>query len=273
MNYRLFILFLVSLLVSSCGEYEKLLKSTDYELKKTKAREYYAQAQYVRASELLGQVIPRFRATGEAEELNWLNAQSYYGMKQYEIAGSLYKSLVEQYPYGQYAEEATFLGALCDYNLAPRAQLDQQSSKNSIEGFNVFINKFPYSPKVEEARKYIDELQERLVEKSYLNARLYYDMKEYKAAITALSNSLKEFSSSKYREEMMFLKLNSTYLYAVNSFTVKQTERYQAALDDYFSFMEEYPQSRYSREVRRIYQETTKFLKIKNIENLANNQQ
>lgn len=273
MKNRLYILLMVALIVSSCGEYEKLLKSTDYELKKTKAREYYAQNQYVKASELLGQVIPRFRATSEAEELNWLNAQSYYGMKQYEIAGTLYKSLVEQYPYGQYAEEATFLGALCDYNLAPRAQLDQESSRSSMEGFNVFINKFPYSPKVEEARKYIDELQERLVEKSYLNARLYYDMKEYKAAITALSNSLKEYSASKYREEMMFLKLNSLFLYAENSFSVRQTERYQATLDDYFSFMEEYPKSRYSREVNKIYEETTKFLKIKNIENLANNQQ
>ncbi len=43
-------------------------------------------------------------------------------------------------------------------------------------------------------------------------------MKEYKAAVTALTNSLKEYSDSKYREEMMFLKLNSLFLYAENSF-------------------------------------------------------
>jgi len=272
MRYKIYILLLGALLVSSCGEYEKLLKSTDYELKKTKAREYYDQGQFVKASELLSQVIPRFRATSEAEELNWLNAQSYYGMKQYDMAGALYKALVEQYPYGKYAEEATFLGAFCDFNLAPRAELDQESSRNSIEGFNVFITKFPYSPKVEEAKKYISDLQERLVEKSYVNARLYYDMKEYKAAITALSNSLKEFAGSKYREEMMYLKLSSLFLYAENSFAIKQTERYQAALDDYFSFMEEFPESKYSKEVKRIYQDTIRFLKIENVENLANTQ-
>jgi len=273
MRYRIYILLPVIFLVTSCGEYEKLLKSTDYELKKTRAREYYAQGQCVKASELLGQVIHRFRATTEAEELNWLNAQSYYGMKQYDVAGRLYKSLVEMYPYGQYAEEATFLGALCDYYLAPRAELDQENSMNSIEGFRVFITKFSHSPKVEEARKYINELEERIVEKSYLNARLYYDMKEYKAAITALTNSLKEHSASKYREEMMFLKLNSLFLYAENSYAAKQTERYQSTLDDYFSFMEEYPQSKYLKEVRKIYQETIRFLKIEKVENLANNQQ
>ena len=143
MKVRLYIVIAITILVSSCGEYEKLLKSTDYELKKTKAREYYEAEQYVKASELFGQVIPRFRATEEAEELNWLNAQSYYGMKQYDMAGSYFKSLVEQYPFGKYAEEATFLGAICDYNISPRAELDQENSRNAIEGFNVFINRFP----------------------------------------------------------------------------------------------------------------------------------
>lgn len=262
MKVRLYILILISVLVTSCGEYEKLLKSTDYELKKTKAKEYYNAKQYVKASELLGQVIPRFRATDEAEELNWLNAQSSYGMKQYDMAGTYFKSLVEQYPNGKYAEDATFLGAQCDYNISPRAELDQESSKSAIEGFNVFINRFPYSPKVTEAKGYIKELQDRLVEKSYLNAKLYYNMNEYKSAITALSNSLKEYADSKYREEMMFLKLNSLFQYAEKSYAVKQKERYQATLDDYYSFMEEFAESKYSREVKKIYQDTAKYLKI-----------
>lgn len=262
MKVRISVLFFILLLASSCGEYEKLLKSTDYDLKKAKAKEYFESKQYAKSSELFGQVIPRFRATEESEELNWLNAQSYYGMKQYDMAGSYFKSLVEQYPFGKYAQEATFLAALCDYDLSPRAELDQENSKNAIEGFNVFLNRYPSSPRAEEARNNIRSLQDRLVEKSYLNARLYYNMKEYKAAITALTNSLKEFSESKYREEMMFLKLNSLYLYAVNSYTIKQKERYQATLDDYFSFMEEFPKSRYSKDVQRIYQDTSKFLNL-----------
>jgi outer membrane protein assembly factor BamD len=270
MKVRIFIVLIISILVSSCGEYEKLLKSSDYDLKKTKAREYYDTKQYAKASELLSQVIPRFRATEEAEELNWLNAQSYYGMRQFDMAGSYYKSLVEQYPFGKYAEDATFLGAKCDYSLSPRAELDQQNSRDAIEGFNVFINRFPLSPKVQEAKDFIKELQDRLVEKSYLNATLYYNMKEYKAAITALTNSLKEFSDSRYREEMMYLKLSSLYLFAEKSLVTRQKERYQAALDEYFSFMEEYPESKYSKEVKRIYQDTAKYLKLGDTANLSN---
>ncbi|HPA86267.1 MAG TPA: outer membrane protein assembly factor BamD [Bacteroidales bacterium] len=270
MKVRLYIIFLISIAAVSCGEYEKILKSTDYELKKAKAVEYYNAKQYGKATELFSQVIPRFRASAEVEELFWLNAQSFYNMRQYDVAGSYFKSIAEQYPFGPYAEESSFLGALCDYNLAPRAELDQTSSRSAIEGFNLFLTRFPASPKAEEARKYIQELQDRLVEKSYLNARLYYNMKEYKAAITALTNSLKEYSDSKYREEMMFLKLNSLFLYAENSYAIRQKERYQATLDEYFSFMEEFPKSQYSREVSRIYDVTTKYLKVKSPQELEN---
>ena len=98
-------------------------------------------------------------------------------------------------------------------------------------------------------------MQEVLVEKSYLSAKLYYDMKQYKAAVVALNNSLKEYANTKYREEMMFLKLNSLFLYAENSLPAKQKERYQATLDDYYSFMEEFPKSEYSKDVNRYFSE------------------
>jgi outer membrane protein assembly factor BamD len=87
-------------------------------------------------------------------------------------------------------------------------------------------------------------------------------MKQYKAATVALNNSLKEYADTKYREEMMFLKLNSLFLYAERSLFIKQKERYQDTLDDYYSFMEEFPESKYSKDVNGIYLKTNKFLKI-----------
>ncbi len=190
-----------------------------------------------------------------------MNAQSYYGMKDYYMAGSYFKSFIDQFPFGKHAEDANFMAAMCDYKIAPRSELEQENTRNAIEGFNIFINRFPGSPKVEETRRLMKELEEKLVEKSYLSARLYYDMKQYKAAVVALNNSLKEYADTKFREEMMFLKLNSLFLYAENSFAIKQKERYQSTLDDYYSFMEEFPKSQYSKEVNGIFQKTNKYLK------------
>jgi outer membrane protein assembly factor BamD len=261
MKFRLFIAFIILVLVSSCGEYEKLLKSSDFDLKKTKAKEYYDQGKYVKSSELLAQILPRFRATAEAEELNWMNAQSFYGMKDYFMAGTYFKTFIDQFPFGAHAEEANFLAPMCDYQIAPRSELDQENTRNAIEGFKIFLNRYPNSSKVEEAKTLVKELQEKLVEKSYLSAKLYYDMKQYKAAIVALNNSLKEFADTKYREEMMFLKLNSLFLYAERSLENKQRERYQSTLDDYYSFMEEFPKTQYTKEISSIFQKTDKYLK------------
>lgn len=260
MRFRLNILLILLVLLSSCGEYEKLLKSTDYDLKKEKVREYFNDGQYARTTELLGQLIPRYRASEEAEELNWMNAQSYYHMEDYYSAGAYFKSYNDQYPYGKYAEESAFLGALCDYYLSPRPELDQEYTRSAIEGFSVFITRYPYSPRIDECKTLLNELEEKLVEKSYLNAKLYYDMKKYRAAITALTNSLKDYAESEYREEMMFLKLSSLFLFAENSLASRQRERYQDTLDDYYSFMEEFPESEYMREVDRIYRRTNDYL-------------
>jgi len=267
-----YILLIILVLATSCGEYEKLLKSEDYDLKKAKAQEYFDAGKYVKATELLSQLLPRYRGSVEAEELNWMNAQSFYLMKDYYSAGTYFKSYIDMYPYGKYSEEASFLGALCDYKISPRAELDQDNTNNAIEGFNIFLRKYPYSQRVVECQTYIKELQERLVEKSYLSAKLYYEMDQYKAAITALTNSLREYSGSEFREEMMFLKLNSLFQYAENSLAARQKERYQATLDDYYSFMEEFPESKYKRDVKRIYQKASQYLKIDTTEPIADNQ-
>jgi outer membrane protein assembly factor BamD len=262
MKIRLYILLIILMLASSCGEYEKLLKSTDYDMKKTRAKEYYNEGQYVKATSLLSQILPRYRATDEAEELNWMYANSFYEMKDYILASNYFKVFIDQFPFGKRAEEANFLSAMSDYKIAPRPPLDQDNTKKSIEGFKIFISRFPGSSRVEEARNIVNELEEKLVEKSYLSAKLYYDMKQYKAASVALNNSLKEHSDTKYREEMMFLKLSSLFMYAEKSQAGKQTERYQATLDDYYSFMEEFPKSTYQKEVNNIYTKTSDFLNI-----------
>ena len=261
MRFRLYIISLTLLLFCSCSEYNKLLKSSDYELKKTKALEYYDKTQYVKTTELLRQILPRYRATEEGEELNWINARSYYGMKDYMMAGSQFKIFYDMFPFGKYTEDAYFYAAYCDYMLSPRPDLDQEYTRLAIEGFGLFVSRYGYSPRVEECKGYIIELENKLVEKNYKSARLYYDMKEYKAAIVAIENSLKTYADSKYREEMMFLKLNSLYLYAVNSMPGMQKIRYQDTLDEYYSFIEEFPESKYIRDVTSIHQRTERFLK------------
>ncbi|MEZ5010504.1 MAG: hypothetical protein R2744_02170 [Bacteroidales bacterium] len=57
-------------------------------------------------------VIPRYRATGEAEYLTWISSNCYYGMRDYMTASASYRNFSDTYPYSEYAEEATSQGCI-----------------------------------------------------------------------------------------------------------------------------------------------------------------
>ena len=125
--YILLVVF-ISFFISSCGEYEKLLKSGDIQAKIEKAKEYYEDEQYVRASTLYEQVIPRIKGKAEAEKIEYTQAKCYYEMKDYVMAGHYFRTFVRTYFNSQYAEECDFMGAYCYYKLTARPELDQSNT-------------------------------------------------------------------------------------------------------------------------------------------------
>jgi outer membrane protein assembly factor BamD len=65
---------------------------------------------------------------------------------------------------------------------------------------------------------------------------------------------------------LMFMILKSSYLLADNSVADKQRERYQAAVDEYYSFIGEFPDGPHTREAQRIYEDSSKYLEEHNNE-------
>ena len=112
----------------------------------------------------------------------------------------------------------------------------------------------------------VSEMRNKLVEKSFISARLYYDLGYYDSAILALRNSLMEYPDTEYREELMFLILRSSFLLADRSIPSKQRERYQATVDEYLSFIGEFPEGQHTREAQRMYESSNKFLEENNNE-------
>lgn len=255
MKTRIFVIgLIVTLVVTACGDYNKILKSTDYEFKLKKAIEYYEDGEFVKAGTLFQELVNIYRGTSRADQIYYYYAKSMMGQKDYLMATHYFKSLLKEFPGSQFAEEAQFMVGYCNYLLSPKPRLDQTVTKEAIESLQLYINLYPYSDRVDEANRLIDELTDKLVYKSYLNAKLYYDFENYKAAVVALDNSLKEFPDSQYREELMYMLLKSKYLLAINSVEDKKQERLSGALDEYFSFVDEYPESQYRKEADKFYE-------------------
>ena len=67
-----------ALFFSSCGEYNRVLKSTDYEYRYSYAKKYFNEKKYTKSATLLEDLYQNFRGTAYAEESLYLLAQSYY---------------------------------------------------------------------------------------------------------------------------------------------------------------------------------------------------
>jgi len=257
------IAFVFVLLFSSCSDYNKIVKSTDYEFKYKKALEYYEGGEFVRSSTLLKELINIVRGTSRADKVYYYFAKSQFGMKDYMMAGHYFKSLIKEFPRSEFAEESQFMVGYCFYLDSPSPRLDQLVTQNAIDALQLFINLYPKSTRVEEGTRLIIELRDKLVYKSYLSGKLYFDLENYKAAVVALSSSLKDFPDTKYREELMYMLLKAKYLLAVRSVEEKKRERLSSALDEYYTFVDEYPESKYRKEVEKYYATTAKLLNYK----------
>jgi outer membrane protein assembly factor BamD len=114
------------------------------------------------------------------------------------------------------------------------------------------VNKYSSSERIQQCNELMDELRLKLETKAFNLAKLYYQVEEYKAAVVALNNVLKDYPGSQYKEEILFLIFKSTYYYASGSIETKQRERYSAAEMDYKKFASSFPESKYMREATNL---------------------
>ncbi len=258
-TYFILVLTIV-LLTSSCSEYQKLVKSSDYELKFTKAVEYYENEDYYKAQSLLEELRSIYRGTDKAEKINYYTAYCSYGLGELSLAAYLFKDFARQYPSSEHAEEVEYLAAYCYYLISPEASLEQTYTNAAISELQIFIEKYPESEKRTESEELIDKLQYKLETKAYNNAYLFFNIGDYKAAITSMKIVLSDYPDTEYRENILFTIVKSSYLLAENSIESKKKERYKSTIDAYFAFVDNYPESKKIKEAEKYYNNSLKFI-------------
>jgi outer membrane protein assembly factor BamD len=253
-----YLLVMMTILFSSCGEYNKILKSTDYELKYSYAKKYFNAKQYTRSATLLEELVTIFKGTAYAEESLYLLAQSYYGQKDYQTASQYFNTYYTTYPKGEYVEMARYYSGYGLYLDSPDARLDQTQTYEAINQLQLYLEYYPQSERSEEAQNIMFELQEKLAYKELMATHLYYNMgtymgNNYRACVITAQNALKNYPFSKYREEFIFLMLQSKYELALVSVDEKLQGRYRDVVDEYFNYMNEYPEGKYVKQAKRFY--------------------
>lgn len=259
-------------LLSSCGNYNKILLSTDYENKYEAAKRYYVEGKYMKASSLLEDMIVVLKGTDKAQESLYMQAMCQYNMGDYESASIYFRQFYTSYPKGEFSELARFYSGKSLYNSTPDPRLDQSATSKAIAELQNFMDFFPGSELRDQAQDMIFELQDKLVEKEYLSAKLYYNLgsyfgnctsggSNYQACIVTAQNTLRDYPYTKLREELYYLLLKAKYELAEQSVDEKMDERYRDAIDEYFGFKNEFPESKYTKEVDKMYASASKYVK------------
>lgn len=261
-----FILLLLVLILNSCGEYQKILKSTDPELKYNKAVEYFEKGDFMRASTLFDEVATYYKGTERSEAVLNYMAKSYMGQKDYFSASEYYKTYVKTYPKGQYITEAKYMIGYCFYLDSPDARLDQTSTVNAIAAFQEFTDLYPESERVQEANKLLDELTNKLAYKAFISSKLYFNLgnymgNNYESAVITAQNALRKFPSTKFREELSMIILESKYQQAEQSVPEKKLDRYRNTIDEYYNYINEFPEGKMRKQAERIFGDCKKIVK------------
>ena len=259
----LFAVLLSVCVTTGCGEYVKVQKSNDPQYKFDYAKRAFEEGKYQQAATILRDCVTQFKGTDKAEESLYLLAMSYYENKDYLTSGAYFQTYYNRYPKGKYTELARFFSGYGYYLDSPEAELDQSGTMKAIEELQAFLDYYPRSEKVSLAQNAIFELQDKLTLKELLNAQLYYNLgnymgNNYESAVIVARNAIKNYPYSKYKEDLELLILKARYQEANMSIEERKAERYADVIDEYYSFINNYPDSPNRHEADNIFKIASK---------------
>lgn len=260
MKLKLIFFLMFAIALGSCSEYNKILKSTDRDLKYSYAKKYFEEGKYSRSITLLDELIAFMKGTAQAEESLYLLAQSHYNSRDYYSATETFTTYYNTYPNGEYAESALFYSAYGMYLDSPDPKLDQSKTYTAIAEFQKYIDRYPQTERAEQAKNYLFELQEKLAYKELLAAQLYLNLgnymgNNYESAVVTAQEAMKSYPFSIYLEEYQITILRARYEFALRSTLQTQPERYRMVVDEYFNYTNTFPNGKYIAEADSYYKE------------------
>ena len=257
MKKKVVFMSFVTLLMSSCtSEFNKVYKYGDNEAKYEYAKEAFAIGKFTQAQNLLQELVTMKKGSDEAQECLYMLAMSQYCNNDYEAASETFKKYTTSYPRGLYIEPAYFYVGQSLYEGSPEPRLDQSPTNGSITAYQQFMDLFPDSPLRPKAQERLYELTDKLIQKEFLSAQLYYNLgnyfgninsneeSNYTASIITAQNTLKNYPYCSLREDFMLLIMKSKFQLAENSTEEKRIDRYRDAEDECYGFINEFPDSK-----------------------------
>ncbi len=261
-------------LVTSCNEYQKVLKNEDIKAKYELAQKYYEAGDFKRGLRLFEQIAPKYVGKPQGERVMYFLSNSYFKQKDYNTASYQFERFVKSYPQSDKVVEASFLGAKSTFLLSPAYSLDQTDTDKALAKLQLFINSHPESEFFPEANIMAQELTQKKEKKAYEIAKQYnklgkFDFSFLTPAITAFDNFLSDYPGSIYKEDAMYYKFESASELALNSLDRLKKERFKNAKKYYTSLVKQFPETKFDAKAHSLLKKIDKELQVIGAETAA----
>lgn len=259
---KVFLVLVLIAGVTSCSDYNKVVKGDDYGKKFESANALFDKGQFLRSITLYEQIYQRMPKTGEGELSYFRIGKAYFEEEDFYMAGYYMGAFTQRFPFSPKAQEAMFLSAMCSVKNSPEESLDQTETEVAINNLQQFIDTYPNSELIDSCNHIMDKLRFKLESKDYHGVKQYAKTENYRAAVMSAMTFLDDFPRSTFKEEVSFILVKNSQLLTQNSVEDKKCERIEQTIERYRTFVTEFPNSQYKREADNIHDEMQKDFEV-----------
>ncbi|MEK7263558.1 MAG: outer membrane protein assembly factor BamD [Bacteroidota bacterium] len=240
----LFSIYATTIFLSGCSSNEltRQLTAEEYFLK---GKESFLDGNYLEAIENFKVVGLQYSGSEFADDAQFYLGECYFQREEYLLSAFEYESLKKRMASSPYVPLAMYKMALSYFQLSPKSLLDQKYTRKAIDELQAFLEYYPQHDSAQQAGEKIRLLNNRLAQKEFEIAELYFTLEEYQAAIHYFENVLAQYHDSKYAEQAQ--------LGIVSSWFAKK--KYDKASNEVKKFFEKYPDSNFKQKAESLQKE------------------
>ncbi|MBN1154028.1 outer membrane protein assembly factor BamD [candidate division KSB1 bacterium] len=242
---RLAVVIFVLILIASCGS-NKPNRFASPEERLDYAMQKFNKGDYLDAKQEFRIIVLNNPGHQIVDQAQFYLAESHFKMKEYILAAAEYEKLVKMLPNSSYVDDAQYKIGLCNFKLSPKYSLDQSYTKKTIDELQKFTEDYPDSDLKDDAIALIGQCRDKLALKDYRNAELYRTMQLYQAAAIYYEGVVNNYYDTKYAQDAHYWLAES----------LKFNGQYERAIEEFNKFLQRYPDSKRTGEVKNRIKET-----------------
>ncbi|HIE06027.1 MAG TPA: outer membrane protein assembly factor BamD [bacterium (Candidatus Stahlbacteria)] len=195
-------LFLILLLIGCGGKSIRPMGTAEIEFSRGEA--YFEKGDFKHAVQSFEFLIFNFPGSNLVDDAQLYIAKSQLAMKHYEQASLEAQFLIENFPRSELVEEAYIIRVRALFAALPPYRRDQSRTMETIKILEQFIENYPSSKFLDEAREILYKCRSRISQKLLKNGRFYKRRGDLDASVIYFNMILNRYPETVAAREAMY---------------------------------------------------------------------